>query len=50
MAHLSRDESLVRAFRQATTCTAPPPPKVFGVPLDKVSHDERRAAKVINSA
>jgi DNA polymerase I len=48
MAHLSRDESLVRAFRQGDDVHRATAAEVFGVPLDKVSHDERRAAKVIN--
>jgi DNA polymerase-1 len=48
MAHLSRDESLVRAFRQGDDVHRATAAEVFGVPLDKVTHDERRAAKVIN--
>ena len=48
MAHLSRDESLVRAFRLGADVHRATAAEVFGVPLDKVSHDERRAAKVIN--
>src|SRR5258706_2397546 len=48
MAHLSRDESLMRAFRQGDDVHRATAAEVFGVPLDKVTHDERRAAKVIN--
>ena len=48
MAHLSRDESLMRAFRQGDDVHRATAAEVFGVPLDKVTPDERRAAKVIN--
>ena len=48
MAHLSDDAGLLRAFaedRDIHTATAA---EVFGVPLDAVSADQRRMAKVIN--
>ncbi|PMR77195.1 DNA polymerase I [Billgrantia endophytica] len=48
MAHLSGDEGLRTAFaenRDIHTATAA---EVFGVPLDKVSGDQRRSAKAIN--
>ena len=48
MAHLSGDAGLLRAFaedRDIHTATAA---EVFGVPLDAVSADQRRMAKVIN--
>src|SRR4051812_27251495 len=48
MAHLSGDESLRRAFVQGDDVHRATAAEVFGVPLDKVSSDERRAAKVIN--
>jgi len=48
MAHLSGDESLRRAFVQGDDVHRATAAEVFGVPLDKVSADERRAAKVIN--
>ncbi len=48
MAHLSGDESLVRAFERGDDVHRATAAEVFGVPLDKVSNDERRAAKVIN--
>ena len=48
MAHLSDDPGLLTAFaedRDIHTATAA---EVFGVPLDEVSSDQRRMAKVIN--
>jgi DNA polymerase-1 len=48
MAHLSDDAGLLKAFaedRDIHTATAA---EVFGVPLDEVSNDQRRMAKVIN--
>ncbi len=48
MAHLSNDAGLLTAFaedRDIHTATAS---EVFGVPLDAVSSDQRRMAKVIN--
>ncbi|HUX29253.1 MAG TPA: DNA polymerase I [Thiobacillus sp.] len=48
MAHLSDDPGLLKAFaedRDIHTATAA---EVFGVPLDEVSSDQRRMAKVIN--
>ncbi len=48
MAHLSDDPGLLKAFaedRDIHTATAA---EVFGVPLDAVSSDQRRMAKVIN--
>ncbi|MFN3544035.1 MAG: DNA polymerase I [Thiobacillus sp.] len=48
MAHLSDDAGLLKAFaedRDIHTATAA---EVFGVPLDQVSPDQRRMAKVIN--
>jgi len=48
MAHLSDDPGLLTAFaedRDIHTATAA---EVFGVPLDEVSNDQRRMAKVIN--
>jgi DNA polymerase-1 len=48
MAHLSGDESLRRAFELGDDVHRATAAEVFGLALDKVSHDERRAAKVIN--
>ena len=48
MAHLSGDENLRRAFQRGDDVHRATAAEVFGVPLDKVTADERRAAKVIN--
>jgi DNA polymerase-1 len=48
MAHLSGDEGLRHAFLHGHDVHRATAAEVFGVPLDKVSADERRAAKVIN--
>jgi DNA polymerase-1 len=48
MAHLSGDEGLRHAFAHGHDVHRATAAEVFGVPLDKVSPDERRTAKVIN--
>jgi DNA polymerase I len=48
MAHLSGDEGLLRAFAEDRDVHQATAAEVFGVPLDKVSADERRSAKAIN--
>src|SRR5258708_37585962 len=48
MAHLSGDESLKRAFARGDDLHRATAAEVFGLPLDKVTDDERRTAKVIN--
>jgi DNA polymerase-1 len=48
MAHLSGDENLKRAFARGDDVHRATAAEVFGLPLDKVTHDERRTAKVIN--
>jgi DNA polymerase-1 len=48
MAHLSGDAGLRKAFEQGLDVHQATAAEVFGVPLDKVSKDERRTAKVIN--
>ncbi|MBC7803603.1 MAG: DNA polymerase I [Candidatus Parcubacteria bacterium] len=48
MAHLSGDEGLRRAFSLGLDVHQATAAEVFGVPLDKVTRDERRTAKVIN--
>ena len=48
MAHLSGDASLKHAFAQGDDVHRATAAEVFGVPLERVSADERRAAKVIN--
>jgi DNA polymerase-1 len=48
MAHLSGDENLRRAFLRGDDVHRATAAEVFGLPLDKVTPDERRVAKVIN--
>jgi DNA polymerase-1 len=48
MAHLSGDEGLRRAFARGDDVHRATAAEVFGVPLENVTADERRTAKVIN--
>ncbi|HMM47106.1 MAG TPA: DNA polymerase I [Thiobacillaceae bacterium] len=48
MAHLSGDPGLVKAFAEDHDIHAATAAEVFGVPLDAVSSEQRRMAKVIN--
>jgi DNA polymerase I len=48
MAHLSGDAGLRHAFEHGHDVHQATAAEVFGVPLEKVSKDERRTAKVIN--
>jgi DNA polymerase-1 len=48
MAHISRDEGLLRAFRNDEDIHATTAASVFGVDLREVSHDMRRKAKEVN--
>ena len=48
MAHLSDDAGLLTAFAEDRDIHAATAAEVFGVPLDEVSADQRRMAKVIN--
>ncbi|KGD74553.1 DNA polymerase I [Pantoea vagans] len=48
MAHLSQDKGLLDAFAQGEDIHRATASEVFGVPLDKVSGDQRRSAKAIN--
>ena len=48
MAHLSGDESLLRAFAQDLDVHQATAAEVFAVPLEAVSADQRRSAKAIN--
>jgi DNA polymerase-1 len=48
MAHLSGDAGLRHAFAHGHDVHQATAAEVFGVPLEKVSKDERRTAKVIN--
>ncbi|WP_163558400.1 DNA polymerase I [Halomonas sp. NO4] len=48
MAHLSADKGLLEAFAEKRDIHAATASEVFGVPLDRVSADQRRSAKAIN--
>ncbi|MFV2005406.1 MAG: DNA polymerase I [Gammaproteobacteria bacterium] len=48
MAHLSEDKSLLKAFAEGVDVHRATAAEVFGVPLDEVEPDQRRAAKAIN--
>jgi DNA polymerase-1 len=48
MAHLSEDEALLGAFSQGLDVHRATAAEVFGVPLEQVSSEQRRYAKVIN--
>lgn len=48
MAHLSRDESLLRAFHEGMDVHRATASEVFGVPPAEVSAEQRRYAKTIN--
>jgi DNA polymerase-1 len=48
MAHLSRDENLLKAFAEGIDVHRATAAEVFGVALDEVQPEQRRAAKAIN--
>ncbi|RMX05025.1 DNA polymerase I [Corticibacter populi] len=48
MAHLSGDEALLKAFAEGRDIHRATASEVFGVPIDEVSSEQRRYAKVIN--
>ena len=48
LAHLSRDETLTRAFQNDEDIHARTASEIFGVPMEKVTPAMRREAKVIN--
>jgi len=48
MAHLSADQSLLRAFAEDRDVHQATAAEVFSVPLDAVNGDQRRSAKAIN--
>jgi len=48
MAHLSQDKGLLKAFAEGLDVHRATAAEVFGVPLDKVDNEQRRAAKAIN--
>ncbi|HHO59017.1 MAG TPA: DNA polymerase I, partial [Thiotrichales bacterium] len=48
MAHLSGDKTLLKAFAEGVDVHRATAAEVFGVPLDEVEAEQRRAAKAIN--
>ncbi len=48
MAHISEDPALLRAFADGVDVHRATASEVFGVPVDQVSSEQRRYAKVIN--
>ncbi|MBN9342417.1 MAG: DNA polymerase I [Comamonadaceae bacterium] len=48
MAHISGDQSLLHAFQHGLDVHRATAAEVFGVPVDQVSSEQRRYAKVIN--
>ncbi|MCH8179869.1 MAG: DNA polymerase I [Proteobacteria bacterium] len=48
MAHISQDEGLLRAFAEGMDVHKATASEVFGVPVEEVSSEQRRYAKVIN--
>ena len=48
MAHLSCDQHLINSFKQGLDIHAATAAKIFGIPLDQVSADQRRIAKTAN--
>jgi DNA polymerase-1 len=48
MAHIAQDENLLAAFRAGKDIHQATAAEIFGVPLEKVSSEQRRYAKVIN--
>jgi len=48
LAHLTRDPLLLEAFAEGHDIHARTAAEVFGVPMDRISRDQRRLAKVVN--
>ena len=48
MAHFSQDEHLLQAFRDGQDVHAATAAKIFRIPIDQVSKDQRRQAKTAN--
>lgn len=48
MAHLSRDKGLLTAFAEGQDIHRATAAEVFGLPLESVTHEQRRSAKAIN--
>jgi len=48
LAHITKDKTLTESFRQEVDIHARTASEIFGLPLDQVTSDMRRQAKVIN--
>ena len=48
MAHIAEDDNLLAAFRDGKDVHQATAAEIFGIPLDEVSSEQRRYAKVIN--
>jgi DNA polymerase-1 len=48
LAHISQDESLIETFRRGADIHRATASKMFNIPEDQLTHDQRRAAKTIN--
>ncbi len=48
MAHMSEDETLLRAFREGQDIHAATAADVFGIPIEEITSDQRRVAKTVN--
>ena len=48
MAHFSQDEHLLRAFREGQDIHAATASRIFGLPIEQISKDQRRRAKTAN--
>lgn len=48
LAHLSGDENLIRAFNEGEDFHAETAARVFGVPVNQVTHEQRSRAKAVN--
>jgi DNA polymerase I len=48
LAHLSRDPALIEAFREGQDIHAAVAAQIHGVPLDKVTREQRDGAKMVN--
>lgn len=48
LAHISKDEGLIETFRRGADIHRATASKMFNIPEDQLTHDQRRAAKTIN--
>ena len=48
LAHLSQDEHLLRAFRSGEDIHAATAARIFGLPIEQITKDQRRRAKTAN--